>query len=90
VRLNVYSEELTDEVEVVKKDVSDELFGERSFYGIRMFLKSPKELHASEEDDDRTAITFWVPAMPNGRLRPAVLKSLLTNALRALDEVPGG
>ena len=90
-RLNIYSEELTDEVEVVKKTVTDELFGERSFYGIRMYLKSPKELHDSPEDDDRSAITFWVPATNNGRVLPGTLKSLLRNAMKALTtEVPSG
>ncbi len=60
-RINVYAEELTDEVELVSKDVSDAKFGHRTFYGIRVYLKSPEELHSDPEDDDRSAITFWVP-----------------------------
>lgn len=59
-RINVYAEELTTETEVVTKTVTDEKFGTRTFYGIRMFLKSAPELHHSKEDDDRSAITFWV------------------------------
>jgi hypothetical protein len=58
-RINVYAEELTDEVVLVSKDVEDEEFGKRTFYGVRVFLKSPPELHHSPEDDDRSAITFW-------------------------------
>jgi hypothetical protein len=59
-RINVYAEEMTTETELVSKEVVDEEFGARTFYGIRMFLKSPSELHHSDEDDDRSAITFWV------------------------------
>ena len=88
-RINIYSEELTDEVEVVKKDVTDELYGDRSFYGVRLYLKSPEELDYSPEDDDRSAVTFWVPATNKGKTMPSLLRSLLTNALNALEtEVP--
>lgn len=60
-RINVYAEELTSEVEIVSKEVTDEKFGTRKFYGVRFYLKSPPELHSDPEDDDRSAITFWVP-----------------------------
>lgn len=56
-RINVYNEELTGEVTVV--DTVAENTG-ITYYGVRVFLKSAPELHATEEDDDRTAITFWV------------------------------
>lgn len=58
-RINVYAEELTNDCEIVTKTVTDDEFGTRTFYGIRVYLKSPPELHHSEEDDDRSAITFW-------------------------------
>lgn len=60
-RINVYAEEITDEVTVVTKDVTDEKFGDRTFYGIRAFLLSPDVLHRDPADDDRSAITYWVP-----------------------------
>lgn len=60
-RINVYAEELTDETELVTKTVTDDKFGTRTFYGVRFYLKSPPELHADPEDDDRSAITIWVP-----------------------------
>lgn len=60
-RINVYAEELTLDTEVVTKTVTDEKFGTRTFYGIRMYLASPPELHSDPADDDRSAITFWVP-----------------------------
>lgn len=59
-RINVYAEEMTTETKLVTKTVTDDEFGTRKFYGIRMYLKSPPELHHSKEDDDRSAITFWV------------------------------
>lgn len=59
-RINVYAEEMTTETELVTKTVTDDEFGERTFYGIRLFLKSPDELHHSDDDDDRSAITFWI------------------------------
>jgi hypothetical protein len=54
-RINVYNEELLDEVELIEKTADTGVH----FYGIRLFLKSPPELHHSKDDDDRTAITFW-------------------------------
>lgn len=59
-RINVYAEEMTPDTEVVTRTVSDEEFGTRIFYGIRLYLDSPASLHHSEEDDDRSAITFWI------------------------------
>lgn len=55
-RINVYAEELTTETRVVCKTVDN-----KEFYGIRLYLLSPDELHHTLEDDDRSAITFWVP-----------------------------
>lgn len=60
-RINVYGEELSTETELVTKTVTDDKFGTRTFYGVRMYLKSPPELHSDPADDDRSAITFWVP-----------------------------
>jgi len=55
-RINVYAEELTNDVVFISKQVDW-----RTFYGIRMFLKSPEALHHRADDDDRSAVTFWVP-----------------------------
>ena len=60
-RVNVYSQEMTREAQVVEKQVH--LPGQagpgRTYYGVRMFLRSAPELHATPEDDDRSAVTFW-------------------------------
>jgi hypothetical protein len=61
VRVNVYAEEITGETELVTKKVTDDTFGTRTFYGVRFFLASPDVLHDEPDDDDRSAITLWVP-----------------------------
>jgi len=57
VRINVYSQELTKEVELVSKKADTGI----RYYGVRMYLASPDILHHTEDDDDRSAITFWLP-----------------------------
>lgn len=56
VRINVYSEELTEEVQLVSK--MDERGG--THYGVRLFLASSPLLHNRPDDDDRSAITYWL------------------------------
>lgn len=60
-RINVYAEELTNNVEVVWKDAVQPNGNLQRFYGFRIYLKSAPDLHNSPQDDDRSAITFWVP-----------------------------
>jgi hypothetical protein len=57
VRMNVYSQELTKEVALVSKTADTGI----TYYGARMMLASPEILHHTTEDDDRSAITFWLP-----------------------------
>jgi hypothetical protein len=55
-RINVYEEELTSDVEVVSTTADTG----HTFYGVRLYLKSAPELHNNELDDDRSAVTIWV------------------------------
>ena len=57
-RINVYSQELTKEVKLVQKKANDTGI---VYSGIRLYLASPDLLHHTDEDDDRSAITFWIP-----------------------------
>lgn len=57
-RINVYSQELTKEVKVVSKKAEDTGI---IYHGVRLYLHSPDLLHHTEQDDDRSAITFWIP-----------------------------
>ncbi len=64
----------------------DAKFGHRTFVGIRVYLKSPQELHDDPEDDDRSAITFWVPWTRRTGHQPEVVRRMLTKMLTALNE----
>jgi hypothetical protein len=56
-RMNVYSQELTKEVREVRKVADNGV----TYYGVRIYLASPDILHHTPDDDDRSAITFWIP-----------------------------
>jgi len=63
-RINVYSQELITDPNGELPDY--EIVSQRSNTGltysaVRMFLHSPEQLHQTTEDDDRSAITFWLP-----------------------------
>lgn len=60
-RINIYSQELTKEVALVGKETTGEDGNPVTYYGVRMYLASPDILHHTEDDDDRSAITFWIP-----------------------------
>ena len=61
-RINIYEEELFEGVEIIRKD---NVNGSETFYGLRVWLKSPEEIlaHSTKEDDDRNAVTFWYRSM---------------------------
>jgi len=54
-RVNVYNEEFTSDVRLIKKTLQNG----QVFRGVRFFLKSHADLHSTPEDDDRSAVTFW-------------------------------
>ncbi len=56
-RINVYSQELTGEVIRVEKTSNT---GVR-YHAAQLILHSSPMLHHPPEDDDRSAVTFWLP-----------------------------
>jgi hypothetical protein len=56
-RINVYSQELTDEVIPVEKESNTGVV----YHAAQLVLHSSDKLHHPPMDDDRTAITFWLP-----------------------------
>lgn len=56
-RINVYSQELTDEVLLVEKGSNTGVV----YHAAQLILHSSERLHHPPEDDDRSAITFWLP-----------------------------
>lgn len=81
-RVNVYAEELTDEVKVVETTADTG----RKFYGLRFFLCSPEELHHSPGDDDRSAVTLWVPWTAEGGHDFGLVQRLVNNLNDSLGE----
>lgn len=56
-RINVYSQELTTEVKVIEKESNTGLI----YTAVQMLLHSSPMLHHPPEDDDRSAVTIWLP-----------------------------
>jgi hypothetical protein len=56
-RINVYSQELTDEVKVIEKQSNTGLV----YTAVQLMLHSSPLLHHPPKDDDRSAVTFWLP-----------------------------
>jgi hypothetical protein len=57
VRANIYSQELTDEVERVEQRSNTGVV----YSAVRIMLHSSDKLHHPPQDDDRSAVTFWLP-----------------------------
>ena len=62
-RINVYSQELTDEVVVLEKKSNTGL----TYSAVQLILHSSDKLHHPPHDDDRSAVTFWLPKSKNRR-----------------------
>ena len=56
-RINVYSQELTSEVGVIEKTSNTGLV----YSAVQLMLHSSPKLHHPPQDDDRSAVTFWLP-----------------------------
>lgn len=56
-RINVYSQELTSEVNVIEKISNTGL----TYTAVQIMLHSSSKLHHPPKDDDRSAVTFWLP-----------------------------
>lgn len=55
-RVNVYQEEITEETVFVSTYVKET---QRTYLGVRLYLKSHGDLHHIQGDDDRSAVTLW-------------------------------
>lgn len=56
-RVNVYSQEQSDEVLLVSKPSNTGV----TYHAAQLILHSTHRLHHPPEDDDRSAVTFWLP-----------------------------
>lgn len=62
-RINVYSQELTSEVVSIQKKSNTGLV----YSAVQVILHSSERLHHPPQDDDRSAVTFWLPKSPERR-----------------------
>lgn len=62
-RVNVYSQEITDEVQRIEKVSNTGL----TYSAVQIMLHSSDKLHHPPQDDDRSAVTFWLPKSVNRR-----------------------
>jgi len=56
-RSNVYSQEVTEEVQMVAKKSNTGV----TYHAAQLVLHSSPMLHHPPADDDRSAVTFWLP-----------------------------
>lgn len=79
-RINVYSQELTDEVKVIEKLSNTGLV----YSAVQLILhSSPMLHHPPQEDDDRSAVTFWLPKSPERREAFAKALEAMATEVRA-------
>jgi len=62
-RINVYSQELTREIILVEKPSNTGVV----YHAAQLVLHSSEKLHHPPHDDDRSAITFWLPKSDHRR-----------------------
>ena len=77
-RINVYSQELTDEVQVEEKTSNTGLI----YTAVRIVLHSSDMLHHPPADDDRSGVTFWLPKSKERRELLAVTFERMAAAVR--------
>lgn len=77
-RVNVYSQELTSEIQSLSKPSDTGI----SYPAVRLFLHSSSNLHNTATDDDRSAITFWLPKSKKRREVLAMTFEAMADAVR--------
>ena len=78
-RVNIYFEELPEHRRVKRVETIADTGV--PYEGIRIFLKSPSDLHDTDGDDDRSAVTFWGPRDKVARLLREAAKAMDGNNL---------
>lgn len=84
-RINVYSQELTDEVIGVEKQSNTGI----TYHAAQLILHSSEKLHHPPADDDRSAITFWLPKSSARREQIAKAFEKIAHLFRTAPEDSG-
>jgi hypothetical protein len=77
-RVNVYSQELTDEVKLIEKPSNTGV----TYSAVQLILHSSDKLHHPPMDDDRSAVTFWLPRSNDRREALAIAFENLAKLVR--------
>jgi len=87
-RLNIYSQELLVPSEheesnnpIIELDSKTSNTGV-TYSAVRMLFHSSPRLHHPPEDDDRSAVTFWLPRSPERREALAILFEVMARCVR--------
>lgn len=80
-RINVYSQELTSEAHLIGKVSNTGL----TYHAVQLMLHSSLMLHHPPEDDDRSAVTFW---LPKSHLRRVELAETFREMARLVENAP--
>lgn len=88
-RINIYSQEITNETAVVLKEGLNSEGAKETFAGIRWFMHSPEILHHTLDDDDRSAVTIWLPRSEKRRQQLAATLHEMGEAVAAFA-IEGG
>lgn len=80
-RINIYSQELTDEINTVEKVSNTGL----TYSAVQLMLHSSPMLHHPPSDDDRSAVVVW---LPKSRERRQLLAMTLRRMAQAVLDAP--
>lgn len=84
-RINVYSQELTDEVVSIEKKSGTGII----YSAVQMILHSSPMLHHPPADDDRSAVTFWLPKSSDRREKLARAFERMAEMIRSASKKTG-
>ena len=84
-KINVYSQEQTPEVLLVAKGANTGV----TYHAAQMILHSSERLHHPPMDDDRSAVTFWMPRSAERREEMAKAFEQVANLFRTAPPETG-
>lgn len=84
-RINVYSQELTDEVLLIAKESNTGI----TYHAAQLILHSSEKLHYPPQDDDRSAVTFWLPKSQERREQMAKAFEKIAETFRTAPSETG-
>jgi hypothetical protein len=84
-RINVYSQEIANEVELVASKSNTGV----TYSAVRFILHSSPALHHPPNDDDRSAVTFWLPKSADRRELLAKTFEIMAEKIREASPETG-